>query len=280
MPFETCWKRIKRANAHRNTIATTWNDLIEKEDTYAPSVHVDDDGAGSLIVEPAYGDLLSSKVSLQLGEMLYQFRAALDACIYEAVALQTSKNPPADEKILEFPIRRCESDFKKDAWKLGPLIKERRDIVEAVQPYNALPTLSPNDRTYSFARAIGILNDWARIDRHRRLHVIGSWITKVDPEFRIPRGTRLVNLEVAASGLLERQNEVARFRVEGWSREMEIHANPNLSIDISLDEIPPACSEIDTFGRRLDVITAAVCRIVREFEISFSITQSGSEIVD
>jgi hypothetical protein len=38
-----------------------------------------------------------SDISIEFGEMFYQLRAALDACVYESACLETGQTPPPDE---------------------------------------------------------------------------------------------------------------------------------------------------------------------------------------
>ena len=47
---------------------------------------------------------------------------------------------------------------------------------------------------------------------------------------------------------------------------MDVHANPNLPIDIALDEIPPKCAPNDTFGNRLEAISRTVKMIIGQIE--------------
>src|SRR5271156_5289216 len=99
-PFDVCWERIRRANSHRDTIATVWNAFIEKE-PYTASVEVDDNGYG--IISIRQNAPIPPAIPLEFGEFLYQLRAALDAAIYEFACVNTSVRPPADEDKLEFP---------------------------------------------------------------------------------------------------------------------------------------------------------------------------------
>jgi hypothetical protein len=82
------------------------------------------------------------------------------------------------------------------------------------------------------------LNEWARIDRHRRLNVVASWFSQADPKFRLPLGVSLASLLVAGDGFLEVENQIASFSLTGWVPGMPIEANPDLAIDIAVNEIP------------------------------------------
>src|SRR5437870_11622493 len=108
-PFEGSWQRIERADAHRKTLAETWNSFID-DDPYSFSVRMEHDGTGRIWVRPNY-PALPAIFSLELGELLYQLRAALDGCVYDAAILETRQNPPPDEQDLAFPICSSPESF-------------------------------------------------------------------------------------------------------------------------------------------------------------------------
>ena len=67
---------------------------------------------------------------------------------------------------------------------------EQQKLIEDFQPYNT-PGLKWADLPYNFNRGLGTLNDWARKDRHRGLHVVAFWASDVRPLLEVPRGTRI-----------------------------------------------------------------------------------------
>lgn len=263
-PFETCWQRIHRAKTHRDKVGSDWAAFLEEE-PYSPSVEVDADGRGSIYVVPRR-EFLSPIFAIELGEMLYQLRGALDACVYAAAIVESGQEPPPNEEDLEFPIRESPEQFEKAAWHLGPLAQEHRDIVKAIQPYNA-PFVPPDVRFIN--ESLGLLNDWARIDRHRRLHVVGSWASRASPALRLPDGVRLVRLDLIGDGFLEHKDKIADFVLEGWKPGMEIEANPNLIIDIAIDELPHPRDDSDTLSERTRLMVVAAEAVVRMFQECF-----------
>jgi hypothetical protein len=88
--FQDSRDRIDRAQAHRGVFSDGWKALL-KRSSQKPIIQVDQDGTGSIRVEPPP---LPISLSLELGEMMYQLRAALDACIYRAAVLDSGKDPP------------------------------------------------------------------------------------------------------------------------------------------------------------------------------------------
>jgi len=264
--FEGCRQRIRRAKSHSESVAKMWNDNVAEEGFYSARVCMNDDGTGSIRVDPIYGLEFLDTISLQFGEMLYQLRAALDSCIYGARVCETRQNPPPDENKLEFPI--CKSRAEYNAFDKAPLADERRTILEAVQPYN-VPKLAPEDMVFNFNRTLEILNDWARKDRHRRLHMLGSWASNASPKIRCPKGTTLSYIRINDAGFLEHKNEIATFQLIGFREGMEVQANPDIAIDIAVDEIPPPCADNDTLGNRVLAMLKATECIVSTIEDTF-----------
>jgi len=265
--FEGCWERIHRAQAHSEAFSKIWNDLCEG-DTYRAVVRVDDDGAGRIWVEPMHLSGFPPIAALELGEMLYQLRAALDGSIYEAAILDSGQNPPPNENSLAFPICTTPEEFNKAAGKIRPLADKRRTFIKSVQPYNA-PNLAPELVVLNCNRSVGILSDWARKDRHRKLHVVGSWASRAHPKLRLPAGVSLVSMTVTGVGFLEHESQIAAFRLDGWKPGMNIEANPDLMIDVAVDEVPPPCSDNDILGNRLRSMLLNTKFVVNWLEESF-----------
>jgi hypothetical protein len=264
--FMGCRERIARAEAHAKTFGNEWSQLID-EDFYNVTVKVEDDGRGGIWVWP-HVTPLPSVFALELGECFYNLRSALDHCVYAAAIRETGKNPPPNENALEFPICETEEEFNKSRWKIQPLTDKRRLIIESVQPYKA-PHLRPEVRIYSFNRSLWLLHSLAKKDRHRKLHVVGSWASSANPMLVVPDGTTVDYFSVSGSGFLEHEGKIASFHIDGWKPGMNVQANPNLAIDIALDEPPPPSADNDTLGNRIRGMIIAVTTITRAIEDSF-----------
>lgn len=260
IPFKNSRDRIGRAEAYSVTLAERWNSLSETE-LYDGLLYIEPDGTGSFRIRPLEG-AIPNDLPLIFGEMTYQLRAALDNAIYDAAILSTGKIPPPKHGALEFPIFTDPDDFTNRAYKIAPLTDKRRAIVESVQPYNAPKDLPAKLVVFNFNRAIGILHDWARADRHRKVNVVGAWAINASPQFRLPEGVKLRNLKIKAWGFLEHEDEIATFTLDGYNPSMKVQANPQLLFDIAVDEGPPRCHESDSFGIRMTAIIRAVRTIV------------------
>jgi hypothetical protein len=229
-------ERVARADTHLKAGIELWDRFMEDE-PYGVSVNVEPDGTGEIHVIPRY-DTLPTAFSIEFGEMLYQLRATLDTLVYQAAIYDTGQAPPPDHERLEFPFRSSREEFDNATWKIRPLSPKHRDIIESVQPYNA-PHVSPDERTT--INGLTALNDWARIDRHRRLHIISSWATRARPKFQCPHGVTVRSIVVASEPghFLEDESKVAGFFVEGWDPSMSFQANPDLFIDVTIQEASP-----------------------------------------
>lgn len=269
--FQNCWDRIRRAELHRDAFATAWNGFIEDAaEPYSTWVNVEDDGTGEIHVAPWDEYSLPTELAFEFGELLYQPRAALDGAVYAAAILESGQDPPPDEENLEFPLRDSPSKFKNAAWHLGPIRNNDglMKLVEAVQPH-AVPDIDPEMLILNVNRTLGILNDWARKDRHRHLHIVGSWASNANPLLIIPDGCELEYMFVTHDGLLEQDSLIARFKLAGFVRGMKVQANPNLAIDVAVDEPPHPCADNDTLGARIRSMIVWARTIVMTFEQSF-----------
>lgn len=266
LSFLGCHARVRRAEDHTDAFAKAWSEFLEGE-SYAAHLEIEVDGTGTLSVVSGY-EPLPAVFSLELGEILYQLRAALDAAIYACAIEETGEDPPPNARNLEFPICDTAESFKKSERKISPLTGQRRQIVEAFQPFSIVQGLDPESAFLSPHRALAILNDWARKDRHRTLHVVGSWGSRAQPMVAVPPPATLAYLMVTHDGFLEHDCEVAAFKVDGYTAGMDVKANPNMFIDIAVDEGPPPSADNDTLGNRLKAMRIAVGAVVNALEAS------------
>jgi hypothetical protein len=264
-PFPDARERIARADFHFKAGAALWDRFLEDE-PYGVSLNIEDDGSGEIFISPRY-DPLPSNWSIEFGEMLYQLRAALDSLVYQAAINDSGQDPPPDQHRLEFPFRETPDEFGRAAWKIGPLADARRSIIESVQPYQAAGAADDDRATIT---ALATLNRWAAIDRHRRLHVIGSWATRAEPQFRLPEGVTLRRVEVVpgAGQFLEDDSVVARFVLDGWQPRLPLQANPNLFIDITVAEAGPM-GENPTLEDASNRLMQSVQVVLKRFENSY-----------
>jgi hypothetical protein len=263
-PFPVSRARLARAIAHGEAMARDWN-TIPDEDLYTVRPAIDPTGYGQIRL--VANKPVPKEFSLRLGEMLYHLRSALDAAIYQAAVYTSGKNPPPDDTKLEFPICIKPEDFPGLAKrKMGVLPQAVQDGIEKVQPYN-IGCVTPEEMVTNLNRSLGILNELARKDRHRTLHIIGAWAHKIAPVFVLPDGVTLSKLDIMPSGYIGSETVLATFQLTGFQRGMgRIQANPMLALGIGVDEPPASCHANDTFDRRLTEMINAVGSVIDALE--------------
>jgi hypothetical protein len=267
LPFDTCWERVARAEFHRQSLIQIWNDL-DTDKIYASKAKIDHDGNGKFLIRTVQRDWLLP-FSLQFGEMLYQLRSALDSCVYDAAVLKFKQNPPPDKEKWEFVFGADSAKFEEAMRRMKKIIpQEIRDLIEAVQPYRGVTGRHEN-KVWDIGATLVVLNDWARMDRHRKLHLIGTAVVEGNLRIILPAGKGM-SLEycnfTTDNRILEHEHEFASFKIRNFVPDAEVHMNPQFSFDITVDETPRVRLQDISIAMSLSV------QIVREqFEQHFGI---------
>jgi hypothetical protein len=232
-PFETCRLRTERAALHGHALAELWNGF-DTGSAYTTRIDFQDDGTGEIFVEPVQRDWFVP-FSLQYGEMLYQLRAALDSCVYDAVVLHKGKNPPDNESALMFPICTSMEQFKDSARRIAPLPDELRLFVESIQPYKGL-VIQNSAGIWPISDILHYLGRWSIVDRHRRLHFVGTLPTRGRIEVIPPDGMTLDALTFEGEGILEDQSKVGTCKIGNFVRGAEIKVKTQLAFQIGVKD--------------------------------------------
>jgi hypothetical protein len=260
-PFEGSWHRVDRATAHRDAAVTDWNAfLAEDEDPFDFTLKGDDQGHFTLSVYQAAP--IPPLIAIRLGEWLYNLRTALDYCVYDVAVCDTGQNPPPDDGKLLFPIQGSAAAFREKAYQIKPLSKQHRGWIETVQPYQG----GDPERT-----ALFWLNELARIDRHRALHVVGGYIAASTPTIEAPAATTVLFEEVPFVPFIDGETVIARFQVIPYRPGDKVYANPHTGIHPELAEwasrrLPRLGLGYLTFDERLLHIETIVKVIIGQFE--------------
>lgn len=260
--FSKCYARIDRAALHAKRISEIWNE-IPVEDLSRFVVDVDDDGKGSLSLDPI-PTAIPDEIQFELGYFLYQLRAALDGAIYASAIEDTGLNPPPKPSSTEFPVCEERKEWKNQLRKIASLNDGRTRFIALMQPFEE-PELEPKYRIANFNRCLRLLNEWARLDRHRFPHTFTTFATKVAPQFRCPDGVSLLSLEVSKPAEIG-MGPIARFSLTGWKAGMNLEANPRADLDLSIKGMEPPCHPNDSFPNRLRSMLTAVRMIIQPIE--------------
>jgi hypothetical protein len=224
-PFDGCWHRIRRARAHRNAAHRRWHTFLN-EHPYSVHFYGDGEGNGSLVFEQQRR--VPPSIAVDLGEYLYNLRTALDYCAYAVAIIDSDLDPPPGDDLILFPIYSDVDSFRRNRHRIDPLTEKHRQWIEAVQPYAGGddPRASP----------LYWVNELARIDRHRQLHVLGGYVTRSAPVVRSSRPVSVTFDDVDPLVFVEGETEIARFHVTPFRLGDQIEANPNASLDIEIPE--------------------------------------------
>jgi hypothetical protein len=267
LPFQTCWDRVARAEFHRQALIGIWNGL-DTSKVYETTGDVGNDGTGKIFIRTVQRDWLLP-FSLQFGEMLYQLRAALDSCVYDAAILKFTQDPPPDKEKWEFVVGADAAKFEEAMRRMKKIIpNDVRGLIEAVQPY-ARTACRFEDKEFDLGQILEILNNWARIDRHRRLHLAGTAITDGGLRIGLPEGMTLESCDLlTGEHLLEHEGEIARFKIANFVPGTKVHVQPHFTFEITVDETPRL--RLQEISLAMGVAVQAVREI---FEKHFNITR-------
>jgi hypothetical protein len=266
--FDGVWERIRRARTHREAAAREWASWLSEYEPYGPWLDVDDNGNGTLLVRQF--SPVAPIIAIELGEWLYNLRAALDYTAYALAIYNTKSDPPPDEAAIQFPIYDTPTQFANHQRCIQPLAEKHRRWIEAMQPYsyNAVPGQT----------AMYWVNHLARIDRHRKLQVVGGYISESSPivTFGADEGAiffedvdPIVFIEPRDDG--EGEAVIARFKVVPPALRDKVEANPQTAVEPDILEMvrqrPPEIAWLRyPLSKRLFMIEAIVDANIGLFE--------------
>lgn len=169
--FDGVWERMRRAKTHREAASQEWSAWLTDYEPYGPWLYEEGDGDWTLSIRQFSPPPPS--IAIELGEWLYNLRAALDYTVYAVAIFNAKSDPPPNEAVLQWPICNTEASFRQNYYRIKPLSDKHRAWIEEAQPY-------ANDSEPMHA-AIYWVNHLSRIDRHRQLQVVGAYIIESDP---------------------------------------------------------------------------------------------------
>jgi hypothetical protein len=166
-------------------------------------------------------------LAIALGEYFYNLRAALDGAVYDAAVADTGKEPPPKPERLQFPVAVTREMFRRSLAQIEPLSIDNKRLIEASQPYRG-----PEPR----GTALYWVNEMARKDRHRHLHLLGAWLLEANIAVDAPAASRVVFEHLDPRGFVRDSAVVGRFRITPYSPGDSVRANPNASLDFEIEQ--------------------------------------------
>jgi hypothetical protein len=234
--FEDSWKRIKRSKIHAEAL---WAEvkLLFPQDGYAVEIQKESERtftASAIFKSP----LRDNSIPLELGEFFYQLRAALDAAVWKAVWIMNGSEPSADANSLEFPICPLQKKFDSAAIHKYSFPQELRDWLGTIQPYSTDKLVPDPDAGLNVT--LEALHNFARKDRHRRLHVCAAFSKNVSFDIiPISNEAAVEYVEPLPTDFLKGKNSFLRFGVIGPIEKLKVNLATGFEIDISIDEALP-----------------------------------------
>ncbi|WP_163573075.1 hypothetical protein [Fodinicola feengrottensis] len=224
VPFAACWDRLDRADKHRYSLVEVWNEYI---DTSPFDFTFEHQGDGVHILQACQSRPIPVAFALELGEWLYNLRACLDYTVWAACAHVTGRLPPPDEGILQFPAYDTPKAWNNNIHRLKHLDEPHRDMLLKMQPFN----------NTSGASVIAVINELARIDRHRRLTISTTYLAEMEPVVSVPQGCE-VKLQWGQRLLINGRADLARITISPWRDGFAAEINPRVGIDPEVAEWP------------------------------------------
>jgi hypothetical protein len=261
-PFEGSWYRIERAATHRQAAISKWNAFLNRE-PFDARVSVDDDGRGWIWIQQL--ERVPPSIGVLFGEYFYNLRTSLDYCLYDVAVNDSRQNPPPKASRLQFPIYSSEAAYDANRDRIEPLSPKHHEWLGDLQPFGNVN--GPR------GDALYWLNELARLDRHRQLHVIGAYVAESAPEIYAPGATSIVFEAMPSDIFVEGDTELCRFRLDPYSPGDPVEANPQTGLDIEIAEMVrqrPAGADwlFWPLPRRLFLIETFVDALVGRFERS------------
>jgi hypothetical protein len=190
--------RLDRAEEHYRSFGRIWAEYLDQR-PHALDRTMEPDG--TIVARLRRVTPFPVELSVVVGELLYELRAALDNCLYAVAVLVSGQNPPPSAARLEWPIRETQAEWDSQASRYRDLPPEIVGALEAVQPYQAqLPDWN----------SLRILHNLARIDRHRTPHGLGLYLSHL----RVGVDRDLIEvLNPGKPGIVHEGDEIMRVRI-------------------------------------------------------------------
>jgi hypothetical protein len=242
-----------------------WEGLGQPE-AHSVRIEVNDEGTIG-VAKTKLPQIPENDIALEFGEFFYQLRAALDSLIYQALVYVEGVDPPTNGDKSEFPICIDKAKFNSNSVNRSPFPPELRDWLRSIQPYVVTDVSNPN---YELARYLKLLHDCARLDRHRRLHLIGTAVFEVGAKFRASPEVTISAVEFIGANLFEEEAEFLRFSISGFmgtGEHRKIQLESQFGVQIAIKDLP--VPEGSTLAREMSLLVEAVKFVANKFTESF-----------
>ena len=213
--FASCWARLDRAAEHSHAFGEAWAAFLA-DHPYRVFVEINDDGSG--VVGIRRERPFPQRLPLLIGEFLYELRATLDNCLYEVAVIHSGQTVHRARR-LQFPIYSTPTEWERNLYRLKYLSDEHRQMLECIQPYQA----ERRD-----LNCLGMLNELARIDRHRTVHLVCACVVEGGLAVKAPAGSVITGSRRVERPVIDNEGQIATFIVNPWSPGQQVQLYPDL----------------------------------------------------
>lgn len=258
--FDECWKRIDRAGTHAKAFVSACNDFL-RNDPFEVVPKMRDDRNGVLRV--FHKRALDPCLALEIGEYFYQIRAALDAALWRSHILLSGSESDRFANALYFPVHEQASSFDSAAFHKIPLPHQLKSFIRSVQPCFAEEFAT--DETAQYLRlCLSIIHDRARKDRHRRLNIVGAYLTDSSALIELTPPAILRHSETVPADIFEDGAVCARFEMDGAEPTTKMRVVGKFTAQVAVEDIP-AAPDVDV-AKQLETLTTAASVVITRFE--------------
>lgn len=243
--------RLTRAREHHAAFKTIWDEYLSQRPHRFRQV---DRADGTTSITLHRNIPLPVKLSVVIGEILYQLRSALDTCLYSVAIIVSGQNPPPGGARLEWPIRTTTQDWDSQRKRYEHLPTRITEALEAIQPYQA--------QTPAW-NCLQILHDLARFDRHRGAHQLGLYIC----ELRITWDKEVIELvDSGGPRIIQDGDEVALVRLHEGALLTRKNFDLQCEFDPDIRDVSEFVGPGGTIGRPWGPLGQRLGAIIRAVE--------------
>jgi hypothetical protein len=168
------------------------------------------------------------------------------------------------ETEIYFPIAEPGKTLNRKALDGIPLPPQLKTWIEAIQPNDATKR-SPGSPEDVIASALCDINKFARLDRHRKPHLIASVLSDETSLIRCSPPAEIIGVQRLRANPLEGQYEIAAFQIDGLTTSTEFYIDTQFTLDIRIDGAPEDMS----FLAWLPHLKDQAFRVIQRFDDAF-----------
>jgi hypothetical protein len=268
--------RWSRAGHHVSDLSDACQDLI-KSYGFCFDSECDDSGFGTIFYVDQVAPALLREASTLFGKVVSNLWTARNYVVWQVACLRDRTDLPSAWRNLSFPVMKTEptatETFRGRA--AGQLTGFRRadfDKIEAVQPYQTGPRDPATGlRQADTAHPHYILEELAKLDRHRRLAVLPLYPVALTPDVKLGKGVgEVLYVRPDPSRInqpLRDGDVVAHFRIK-FVTACEVAVTPGALLQVFPGDVVPVGGG-DTFDIWVRRLQTAVMDLIEAFEPEF-----------